>query len=69
MKTFKYILKAIPFPSRLNKTKKGNTERNTTFEITNTRFGLNFTITKTGDKTTNSLLSQLYSEENEALFI
>jgi len=69
MKTLKYILKAIPFPRSLNKRTNGNTENNTNFEITNPRFGLNFKTTKVSGKGTNSLLSQLYSEENETLFI
>jgi hypothetical protein len=69
MKTLKYILKAIPFPRNLKNKAKGNTENNTPFELMNTGFGLNFKITKGDAKGSNSLLSQLYSEENETLFI
>lgn len=69
MKTLKYILKAIPFPRSLNKKTNGNTEDNTNVEIRNAGFGLNFKTTKVLGKGSNSLLSQLYSEENETLFI
>lgn len=69
MKTLKYILKAIPFPRNLNKKSKENAENNTPFELRNTRFGINFKLTKNAGKTNNTLLSQLYSEENQTLFI
>ena len=68
MKTLNYILIAlIQFFKGSSLTPKTNTENNTTEEITHTKFGSN--LKNISEKAPNSLLSLLYSEENEALFI
>ncbi|MDD5152336.1 MAG: hypothetical protein PHC28_17980 [Flavobacterium sp.] len=69
MKTLKYILKAIPFFKSLNIKTKANSTDKDDFEFTHTKFGVNLKQTSTSDKTPNSLFHQMYSEENETLFI
>jgi len=69
METPKYISKTIQFFKSLNIRTKANTEERTDFELTQTRFGLNLRPASATDKTSNSLLTLMYSEENETLFI
>jgi hypothetical protein len=69
MKIVKYISKAIEFLKSFNIVNKSNTLDQGNLELTYTKFGLiSKKDTNTG-KTSNSLLSQMYSEENESLFI
>ena len=69
MKTLKYIAKAVEFLKSFNRSTKANSGDQGNLELTYTKFGLySKQVTNTG-KTSNSLLSQLYSEENETLFI
>lgn len=59
MKTLKNIITAIPgFKSSSSKTKKRETK-----EVITTKFGGKLR------QTSNTILSQMYSEENETLFI
>jgi hypothetical protein len=69
MKTLKYISKAIEFLTSLNRGNSANKANQPTLELTYTKFGLNLKQASNTGKTSNSLLSQLYSEENETLFI
>jgi hypothetical protein len=68
METLKYILTAIiQFFKSLNIKTKTNTANSDDFEFTHTKFGIN--LKQTSGKTPNSLFHQMYSEENETLFI
>ena len=69
MKTLKYIAKAVEFLKSFNMGTKVNSENQTNLELTYTKFGLNSKNVPNTGNTSNSLLSQLYSEENETLFI
>jgi len=69
MKTLKYILKAIPFFKSLNIKTKANTADKDDFEFTHTKFGVNLKQTSASGKVPNSLFHQMYSEENQNLFI
>lgn len=69
MKTLKYISKAVEFLKSFNISTKANTEDQANLKLTNPRFGLNSINAPNTGKTSNSLLSQLYSEDNETLFI
>jgi hypothetical protein len=69
MKTLKYILKTIPFLKSLNIKTKANTTDSDDFEFTHTKFGLNLKHDSDSGKVQNSLFHQMYSEENETLFI
>ena len=70
MKTLKYILTAIiQFFKSLNSKTKENTANSDDFEFTHTKLGVNLKQTSTTGKVPNSLFHQMYSEENETLFI
>jgi len=69
MKTLKYISKTVGFLKSLNMDTKANTADQDDLELTDTRFGINLKPATSPDKETNSLLSLMYSEENETLFI
>ena len=69
MKIVLYISKAIEFLKSFNIVNKSNTLDQGNLELTYTKFGLNSKHAPSVGKTSNSLLSQLYSEENETLFI
>lgn len=70
MKTLKYILTAlIQFFKSSNSKTKTNTIDQGNIELTYTKFGLHSKQDSSKSKTSNSLLSQLYSDENETLFI
>jgi hypothetical protein len=69
MKTLNYILKTVEFLKSFNLGTKANTENHDNLELTYTKFGLNSKQATNKGKTSNSLLSQLYSEENDTLFI
>jgi len=69
MKVLKYILKAIPFFKSLNIKTKENTANSDDFEFTHTKFGLNLKQNSASGKGQNSLFHQMYSEENNTLFI
>ncbi|KAB1154348.1 hypothetical protein [Flavobacterium luteum] len=67
MKTLKYFSKAIQFLTCWNsKSKKAN---QTNLELTNSRFGINLKEISKSSRITNSRLFQLYSKENDTLFI
>lgn len=68
METLKYIINAIiQFLKSSNATTKANTTENGNVEITHTKFGIN--LKQVSGKTPSSLLTLMYSEENETLFI
>jgi hypothetical protein len=67
MKILKYISKVIPFFKSLNI--KTNTADKDDFEFTYTKFGVNLKQTSASGKVPNSLFHQMYSEDNETLFI
>lgn len=69
MKTLKFIAKAVEFLKSFNIGHKSNTVDQGTLELTSTTFGLNSKQDSNTSKTSNSLLSQMYSEENDTLFI
>jgi hypothetical protein len=69
MKTLNYILKTVEFLKSFNLGTKANAESQTNLELTYTKFGLISKKDANTGKTSNTLLSQLYSEENETLFI
>ena len=69
MKTLKYISKAVEFLKSFNMGTKVNSKDQGNPELTYTKFGLISKQSSSTGKTSNSLLSQLYSEENETLFI
>ena len=70
MKTLKYFLTAlIQFFKSLNVKTKENTEDSDNFEFTYPKLGINLNQSSDSKKTPKSLLTQMYSEENEILFI
>jgi hypothetical protein len=70
METLKYIITAInQFFKSLNIKTKANTTDSEDFEFTHTKFGVNLKQTTDSGKVQNSLFHQMYSEENETLFI
>ncbi len=69
MKILKYISKVIPFFKSLNISTKANTADKDDFEFTHTKIGVNLKQTSDSGKVPNSLFHQMYSEENETLFI
>jgi len=70
METPKNRLTAIiQFFKSLNIKTKENTANSDHLEFTHTKFGLNLKQTSAKDKVPNSLFHQMYSEENETLFI
>jgi hypothetical protein len=70
METLKYIITAInQFFKSLNIKTKANTTDSDDFEFTFTKFGLNLKNNSDSCKVQNSLFHQMYSEENETLFI
>ena len=69
METLKYITNTLTqFFKSLNTTKT-NTADNDNVEITHTKFGINLKRAPNSGKATSSLLTLMYSEENETLFI
>lgn len=70
MKTLKYILTAIiQFFKSLNSKTIANTEDLDKFEFTYPKLGINLNQNPETKKAPKSLLTQMYSEENEILFI
>jgi hypothetical protein len=70
MKTLKYSINAInQFFKSLNIKTKANTPASDDFEFTHTKFGLNLKHDSDSGKVPNSLFHQMYSEDNETLFI
>jgi hypothetical protein len=70
METLKYSITAInQFFKSLNIKTKENTANSDDFEFTHTKFGLNLKHDSDSGKVQNSLFHQMYSEENETLFI
>lgn len=69
MKTSKYFSIAIQFFKSLNTRTKENAAGKANFESTNTRLGIDLNHSSLISGTKESLLFQMYSEENEALFI
>lgn len=69
MKTLKHISKAIEVLNSLNKSTKMNSVAQANLELTNTRFVVNLKKTSAQEKAPNPLLTLMYSEENETLFI
>lgn len=67
MKTLKYITNTFRSLRGTNAKTDNNTADN--LELTNKRFGFNLKRTPTSGKVNSSLLSLLYAEENETLFI
>ncbi len=67
MKKLKYFSNAIQFlTSWISKSKKASL---TNLELTNSRFGINLKEISKSSRITNSRLFQLYSKENDILFI
>jgi hypothetical protein len=70
METLKYILNPlIQFFKSLNNKTIANTEDLNNFEFTNPKLGINLNQSPETKKSPKSLLTQMYSEENEILFI
>ncbi len=69
MKTLKYISDTFRFLKDSNESLKTNTNNGDNFELTNKKFGFNLKRAPTSRKSKSSLLSLLYSEENNTLFI
>ncbi len=69
MKTPRYISNAFRFLRNLNTNTKTNTNNEANVELTNSRFGFQFKRAPNSGKAPSSLLTLLYSEENETLFI
>lgn len=70
MKTLKYsITTIIQFFKSLNSKTNENTANSDNFEFTHTTFGVNLKHDSNSGKVQNSLFHQMYSEENETLFI
>ena len=70
MEALKYIITAInQFFKSLNIKTKANTTDSEDFEFIHTKFGLNLKHDSDEGKVPNSLFHQMYSEENETLFI
>ena len=67
MKTLKYIANTFRFLKGRSPGTNTNTEDN--FQLSNKRVGFNLKRNAPPGKTTASLLSLLYAEENETLFI
>ncbi len=70
MKTLKYYLTLLTqfFKSLNSKTKTINKDKDS-FEFIYPKFGVNLKQTSEKGKVQNSLFHQMYSEENETLFI
>ena len=69
MRIVKYIAKAVEFLKSFNIVNKSNTLDQGNLELTYTKFGLNSKQASNNGKSSNSLLSQMYSDENDTLFI
>lgn len=69
MKTLKFISKAVEFLKSFNTVNKSSTLDQGNLELTYTKFGINSKQDSNTSKTSNSLLSQMYSDENDTLFI
>lgn len=70
METLKYITTTLTqFFKSLNIKTKENTANLDKFEFTQTKFGLHLYQNLDSNKESKSLLTQMYSEENETLFI
>jgi predicted DNA-binding ArsR family transcriptional regulator len=67
MKAIKILSKATTRLDRWRTNSKGINTNN--YELTYTKFGFNLKAVATPNKATNSLLTQMYSDENEVLFI
>lgn len=67
MKTLKYITNT--FRSLKGTNTKTNTSNENNFELTNNKFGFNLKTTNVSEKAKSTLLTLLYSEENNHLFI
>lgn len=67
MKAIKIISKATARLERWRTNSKAISINN--YELTYTKFGFNLKAVTTPNKATDSLLTQMYSDENEALFI
>ena len=67
MKTLKYFSKAIQFLTSWNSKSKKENQLN--YELSNSRFGINLKEISKSSRVTNSRLFQLYSKENDMLFI
>jgi len=68
MKTPKYITRVRGVIRNLISPKE-NTATENNFELTNTGFGISLTKSSRTKRTTGSLLTFMYSEENNNLFI
>lgn len=70
METLKYIITTIiQFFKSLNSKTIANTADTDNFEFTYPKLGINLSQSLDSKKTPKSLLTQMYSEENEVLFI
>ncbi len=69
MKTLKYIANTFRFLRGSNANPKADTNNGDNVELTNKKFGFNLKRAPTSGKAPSSLLTLLYSEENENLFI
>jgi hypothetical protein len=67
MKTLKYYINKLSFLTNL-RTRPSNVT-NYSLELTNPRLKMDLENASKSNKEFNSLLSQMYSEENNALFI
>lgn len=69
MKTLNYFSDKIRAFKELKTPKKSRDGDTSTYELNPTFYDENFEESSTDSRTTNILLSQLYSVENETLFI
>ena len=70
METLKYIITAITqFFKSLNSKTNANTADTDNFEFTYPKLGINLNQGAASSTAPKSLLTQMYSEENETLFI
>jgi len=69
MKTLKYLSKKIKDLKNLKAPTKSDVATTSIFELSNQLYEENFEEVSADDKSTNILLSQMYSKEDEALFI
>lgn len=69
MKTPRYISRIIGLIRNLKTSPNGNMITTNNFELTNTGLGISLKKNSRTEKGSGSLLSQLYCEENETLFI
>jgi hypothetical protein len=69
MKNLKYIADTFRFLKGSTTSSKTNTNNGDNVELTNNKLGFNFKRAPSLRKSKSSLLSLLYSEENNTLFI